>query len=452
MESDILRAIALRNRNKFQASLLNATEEEAVSILLGYEPSSGMLIVGDTNGSVDLGQSITNGAIALNQSVRRRDGQIPKIDSTPRTRRNPLPKSPTPSEDIIVGVLCNIDPTFAYPAYAIYYKTSTSLYSISYPYYNQGFYSEIIGLFIGVLKNNIITERSLITLPTFPSTHTFNGNYTVNSLECETYYSMGYLGQILKYICNFELPYSETEFFDVANVRLKVINFNIKEKTITTDDFTFTNTTPVISTAFNFLSQKQRVLSDQYYIFVRVIKYQSSTGQILHTLISGTYQDIPLAGLIAWDMGSIDNFQSRSNIASYFGFNWQASTANQQAEAAFRVYDAYGCVGGIVVKIVLEGQAESSYDVFVPEEFLKGMNGVDIPSDRLIFSGVVHLKDLVTGLSLTTRAGVIPTPLEKRDFIAPYIISKYPVDENGRQKRLVLYSLFNKDSGKQVFG
>ena len=437
-------------------STLTSEEKSIVlkSIVLGQSLKEISSIQGITELSAR--KILYNGAIALNQSVRHRDGQIPKIDSTPRTRQ-PSPITPIkPVDQIIVGLLANFSSTLVVPNNSNNYKASTTINSILSSQLSQGFF-EPIGLFVGILKNNIIFQQALIAnIPDFTEP-LYSNTHITNPLQYQTYYSMGYYGQMLKYVCDFYLStyYPSSYYFnyvyDVANIMVKVISFQIQSKTFSTDDLTFTNTTEIMSAAFPLGSRKQ-LLANQDFYFVRVVKYQSLNGGVFYALISGHNHPDSISGLIAWDMGSIDNLQSQNNIACYFGFNWKSSM-DSNLPPTIRIFDAYGCVGGIVVSVIFEDTPTTGdLEVFVPESFLKGSSGVNIPTDQLIVSRAIALKDIVTNQVLPTTVGTMPQPLETRDFIAPYSIPQYPVDENGMQQRLVLYSLFNKDNGKQVFG
>ncbi|MBD2771181.1 hypothetical protein [Iningainema tapete] len=433
--------------------------QQKITTISGYDPVTGLTKLIDQNGASFYGSSITSGAVGKGENIRLRRGEgLFAYDSMPHVYPT-IPQQITKSEPIIVGLLCDIPINLQIPDLGKY-KSSNCIHKI---FLNGGQNLEAsispVGLFIGTLKNNsTILEKLVINdISDFYPSDGY-GEYSLEWFSLDSYYSMGYDSQILKYITNFKLPefYSTTTYvtdaFNIAAINLSILEFKVTEKESNFTSLTFRSNSEITFVVNSLPYVTEQVLVNKNVFLIKALKYKSINGEICYVLIGGrTGGDSLSTGIIVWDIGKISNLQSKSNIACYFGFDW-GSSAFPNAEKGFRLIDAYGTSGGIVINVVLIGQntSNSAFEIFIPEAFLKGENGIKVEAEQLIFSNLAQLNNAITQESFTINVGSIPEPLETREFIAPFKIPKYQ-PENGKEKKLILYSLFSKEKGRQVF-
>jgi hypothetical protein len=516
---EILARQALINRMGYRQRIIDTGEaqEEAskATAYTGYDPATGMARLQDSSGDISYGKAQTNGAVGIGDNIRsRRGGVLLGFDSMPHVPK----KSTEPNiekSSIVVGLL--VDKAFGYgddisDTYysgwypTVNYNSSLSINSKRYIFLGSGLVDmRPIGLFIGKLTGSSLKELDIIQdIPGFEIStisQFYGTDDGVKVFEKDNYYTMGYDGAILKFLgkslsssVDDEGTYIGTSFVNMAQMSLEVIGFNAATKQVSSETLTFHNTTSVVDFYVpQYIQESDTTWNDKTVAIVttannrgnpysQTVKYKSADGSVNYVLLSGgrIFDQSELAiGLLIWDIGTIDNLESKDNIASHIGFNW--SDVDQGGDGSFLFlrrrgifpFDCYGAIGGIVIAIQIPFRTEPQFDVtldfteiFIPEQFLKGTNGIKInPSDLILSANTdIYESDVNNapfyGEKLSGTIGTMPSPLEKRTLTCPYKLPKYknnPYQINDaplgqRETALILYSKFDSEKRKQVFG
>ena len=217
-----------------------------------------------------------------------------------------------------------------------------------------------------------------------------------------------------------------------------------------------------------------------------IIKYIGITG--IKDIGGNSAGSSLYKAIVIWDLGDINNLLSKLNPCCSLGQTWNFKYKGRtdtglilsggfsvlnpgdisNPEAGQKPITAYGCIGGIVLKVDIPGTyyadgTSAGYPyrkqvfVFVKEDFLVGEKNITLTPDDVIFSSILNAS-IADQEYKPVNVGEMPLPLENKDVFLPYTklrrIGKFSNTKNTdgmTVSRLYLPTIFDKDKRKQIF-
>ncbi|MEH1808507.1 hypothetical protein [Nostoc sp.] len=482
---DILKGRSLVNRQIYQQKIADTaearSEQQQPTTYIGFDAEQGLARLQDSSGSISYGSAQTNGAVGIGDNIRlRRGGVLAVYDAMPSRKTNST--MPTKKAiSIVFGVLVTVEYNYNYPPKD---EEIDSLNPLDYFTLSTDFC-------IGILMNGKLKIQYLFK-PTPPAWSRYPDYITsTNSFYSflqTSYYSMFYTDNILNYIGSAQpsLPADSLGRYNYAFMAIKlfraVINKNnpqnsiIKEKEIHLSSTTPFELVPRSPNNPNPVNESLELYGAPPVSIC--LKYKSSNSQVKFAFISGlasgeSFDSAQQVGVIIWDLGNaseIIDIESINNPACNFGFTWTLKIPNPTGGyiglgVGIRIKGGYGCEGGIVL-IASNNTSDlptyspyyQEFSVFIPEEFLQGRDNKNLVVTDINFDTSLVFVSPPNFDNFVTTPGTMPGPLETKELFYPYT-KTLPTSEVVLRsksqphliKRLMTFTNFNKDKGKEIF-
>ncbi|MFB2769831.1 hypothetical protein ACE1AT_11160 [Pelatocladus sp. BLCC-F211] len=497
---ELLQHQVFNNRIQYQQKNVDeaSQEQQSTTSIVGYDSTTGLMKLRD--GSVGgasrreyrtfYASAITNGAVGKGEATRVRRGNLPTYDAMPFRQKETVQE--TASElPIVFGILATVD-----------YDTSVapddedidSLDPLSYfslftdSCLDPGFCIRsnfCIGILqpSGKLKIQYLFEETVATWKRY--VQYINQVPFVGSFIKSSYYSMFYNGNKLNYIDagSPSLPGDFIGRYNYAFITTKLVSISINKANPKNSDISEKQIQLGSKTPFEMLPRDPGITTPTYqtldfrgsppesvclkYLAADTIKFVLVSGLLSY---SG-FDSIQQAGIIVWDLGGINEIESKDNPACYFGFTWALREPNPNnvygynyLGAGLRIKGGYGANGGIVLHLTNNSSDINTelfnreFSVFVSKDFLQGENNQQLNVSDIVFDKDMKFYPPPDFTEVSTTVGIMPAPIETKELFYPYSKTQHTANISLRStrqpsliKRLMAFTIFNQDKGKEIF-